>query len=728
MNRSELRAKVLAYLQKHPHEGFKSRQLKRRLNLDTDYEFQTLRDVLHKMVDKKELAWTKNRGYHKAAVKGKGVSGTIVISKQGFGIVTTEGGEEVFVDKRSLGTALNGDTVDVVLFAAKKQSTNTERLIEGEIVAVTARKQTEFIGTVERSQNFYFVLPDDPTMHRDIYIAAGDLNNAQPGDKVIVELMQWDDVHLNPEGKVKTVLGKAGDPFVEVRSVIQAFKLPTSFPKNVEHEVAAFGDSIPETEKSKRKDLRAAAIVTIDPYDAKDFDDALSIELLPDGSYSLGVHIADVSAYVREGTAVDEEAYTRGTSVYLANQVIPMLPEKLSNKLCSLMPNVDRLAFSCFMTISPRGKITDYSFARSIINSKRRFTYEEVEEILDAKKGEYEQELASLWSLAKILRKKRMKNGSINFDSPEAKFRYDEQGKPVEITIKKRLKSHELVEECMLAANQTVATHISTLAVKKTVPPFVYRIHATPDPDKLRNLSLFVQKFGHSLNITDSSSSKELQKLLEEVKDTKEENVINEVALRSMAKAVYAKENIGHYGLGFSHYTHFTSPIRRYPDLIVHRMLDEYLHGMSAARKEYFEEHLSEMCRHASTREKVATEAERETVKVMQVEYMRQHVGDEFEGIISGVMQYGIFIELNDILVEGMLHVRDLNDDYYSYDEKQYSLIGEKRGHRYRLGDTITVTVAKVNPERRQIDFVLAEKDISTESIKQKKSGKRRRH
>ncbi len=727
MNRSEFRTKILAYLDKHPHEGFKSRQLKRRLNITTDYDFEAMRDILHKMVEKGELVWTKKKGYHKISKKSGGIAGTIVITKQGFGIVTTEKGEEIFIDKKSMGTALNGDTVNVSLFAAKKHLTNVERLVEGEVLSVIKRNHVEFIGTLERSQNFYFVLPDDPTMHRDIYISANELRGARAGDKVTVELLAWEDVQLNPEGKIIAVLGKAGDPFVEVRSVIQAFRLPTSFPKDVEHEVAAFKETIPAEEISKRTDLRGATIVTIDPYDAKDFDDALSIDHLSDGSYTLGVHIADVSAYVKEGTRLDEEAYSRGTSVYLANQVIPMLPEKLSNKLCSLMPHVDRFAYTCFMTVSNRGKITDYSFTRSVINSKRRFTYEEVEKILDDKKGDFVNELATLWSLAQILRKKRMKNGSIDFDSPEAKFRYDEKGKPVEINIKKRLKSHQLVEECMLLANQTVATYISSIAKKKEILPFVYRIHATPDPDKLRNLSMFVQKFGYTLNINESASSKELQKLLSDVKDSKEENVISEVALRSMAKAVYSPQNIGHYGLGFSHYTHFTSPIRRYPDLIVHRLLDEYHRGIHPSRREYFEKHLSEMCRHSSDRERVATEAERETIKVMQVEYMKQHIGDEFEGIISGVMQYGIFVEINDLLVEGLLHVRDLNDDYYSYDERQYALIGEKRGHRYRLGDSVIVKVAKVNPERRQIDFVLAENDIG-EKAKQKKPGKRRRH
>lgn len=726
MDRSELRSKLLTYFQRHPHEGFKSRQLKRRLSIRTDHEFEVLRDILHKMVDKGELVWTKKRGYHRVPTRQKGIIGTISISKQGTGIVKTDSGDEIVVDKRSLGTALNGDTVEVVLFAApKKRNQRTGERLEGEVVGIVKRAQTEFVGTLERSHHFYFVIPDDKTMPRDIYIAPDGLHGARPGEKVIAELIEWNDPQLNPEGKIIQVLGAAGDPFVELKSVIQSFRLPTSFPKAVEEEARSISEKISKEEIHQRLDLRALTTVTIDPFDAKDFDDALSIEMLDADTAKLGVHIADVSAYVTEGGAIDKEAFLRGTSVYLANQVIPMLPEKLSTVLCSLVPHQDRLAFTCFITITTKGKVLDYSFARTVINSKRRFTYEEVEKILDSKKGEFSQELLQLWSIASVLRKKRMKNGSIDFESPEAKFKYDEHGKPVEIYINKRLKSHQLVEECMLLANRTVAAHIESLQGKKEVLPFVYRVHDVPDPEKLRSVAQFVRQLGHQLNIHESASSKELQKLLNEVEGTKEENLINEVVLRSMAKAVYSTDNIGHFGLGFETYTHFTSPIRRYPDLLVHRLLDEYTRGMSEKRKKFFATHLPEWCKHCSERERVAAEAERDSVKVMQVEYMKQHVGDEFEGIISGVVPYGLFIEINDLLVEGLLHVRDLDDDFYSYDERQYALIGERKKKTYRLGDSIIVKVAKVNPEQRMIDFVLSDSDIPTRAQKQQR---RRRH
>lgn len=724
MKTEQLREQVLAYFTKHPKEGYKSRQLRRQLRISSERDFQVLREVLHTMVDNAELRWTSKRGYHIEQSANK-VTGIIAIDKRGNGTVATNRGD-IFIDKQSVSTALNGDTVDVAVFGSKKSKNDNVAVSEGEVLNIVSRAHTEFGGTLQRSKSFYFVLPDDPRMHRDFYIAPENLNDATSGDKVLVELLEWDDPYKNPEGRIIKTLGSAGDPFVELRSVIQTYRLPTTFPNEVEDAAAEIPKQISAKELKERLDLRSTTILTIDPHDAKDFDDALSIEVLDGGSFRIGVHIADVSAYVTEGSIIDKEAFARATSVYLANQVIPMLPEKLSNDICSLVPNQDRLAYSVFMHVTEKGKVRKYDFARSVINSKRRFTYEEVETILDNKKGEYSDELSELWKVAKILRKKRMNNGSIDFDSPEAKFKYDEKGKPIEIFIKKRLKSNQLVEECMLLANQTVAMHISTLEKNGEQLPFVYRIHDLPDKEKLRTLEEFVRKFGYKLNISQMASSKELQQLLLQVHGTKEENLINEVALRSMAKAVYSADNIGHFGLAFDHYSHFTSPIRRYPDLLVHRLLWEYTGGMNEKRKQSFKKELPEMCKHCSDRERVAAEAERDSIKVMQVEYMRQHLGEEFTGIISGVIQYGIFVEINDMLVEGMLHVRDLNDDYYVFDEKQYALIGERHGKRLRLGDTIVVKVAKVTPERRQIDFVLAETEKKEEH--KKKKGKNRRN
>ncbi|HTR82793.1 MAG TPA: ribonuclease R [Bacteroidota bacterium] len=720
---ASLEQRAAEFFDAHPHEGFRSRQVAKRLSIKDEKEFQSLRDVLHMMVDKKTLSYGRKNGYSRNS-QARTVRGILSMSKQGYGFVSTPGSEfgEIFIGPNSLGTALDGDTVDVSPFAVRRGSAQDGKKIEGEIIRVLSRSHTEFVGTLAQSKNFFFVEVDDRKIPRDIYVAQEHLHGAVPGDKVVVAFESWDDDLRNPEGRIIEIIGRSGDSSAEVASVIKAFRLPTSFPRDVESYAANVPAAIPQEEIVRRRDLRSLASFTIDPYDAKDFDDAISVEVLTDKTVRIGVHIADVSAYVKEGTVLDREAFARGTSVYLANQVVPMLPEKLSNDLCSLKPNVDRLTFSCIMDVSEKGKVARYEIVRSIINSKRRFTYEEVEEILKSGKGPHAEALTTAWELAQRLKAKRMKNGSIDFDSPEAKFKYDEHGKPVEVMIKSRLMSHQLVEECMLLANQTVATHIGKPQKETDIQPFIYRIHDSPDVEKLRELAVFVKKFGHTLNVGGSVSSKELQKLLNDVKGTPEENVINEVALRAMAKAVYSEKNIGHYGLAFDYYTHFTSPIRRYPDLAVHRMLDEYAKGMPHARREHYIAELPHICKWSSDRERVAMEAERASVKVMQAEYMKQHVGDEFEGVISGVTNYGMYIEINDLLVEGMIHVRNIGDDYYEHDEKHYSLVGRRTGRRYRLGDAIVVKVVKVNVEKREIDFACVEEGAAP--VKRKRRGR----
>ncbi len=721
-----LERRIAEFFDAHPRESFKSRQVAKRLSIRDEDEFQSLREVLHAMVDKNVLFHARRKGYSRKSLE-HGMQGVLSMSKQGYGYVIVPDVGDIYIGPKSLGTALDGDTVEVSPFATHREKKNSGNKIEGEIVGVVSRAHNEFVGTLEQSKNFFFVVVDDRKIPRDIYVPQEELNGAQPGDKVVVAFESWDNDLLNPEGRIAEIIGRSGDSSAEVASVIKAFRLPTSFPSEVESYVKAIPDTISSEEIGHRRDLRALTCFTIDPDDAKDFDDAVSIEVLGDAAFRLGVHIADVSAYVKQGSVLDGEAFKRGTSVYLANQVVPMLPEKLSNDLCSLKPNVDRLAYSCIMEVTAAGKIQGYEIIRSIINSKRRFTYEEVETILENGKGEHAAALADLWSLAQVLKKKRMKNGSIDFDSPEAKFRYDERGKPVEVRIKHRLKSNQLVEECMLLANQTVAAHIGKVKKPADIQPFIYRIHDSPNVEKLQELSAFVEKFGHTLNVSASVSSKDLQKLLNEVKGTPEENVINEVSLRAMAKAVYSERNIGHYGLAFDYYTHFTSPIRRYPDLIVHRMLDEYAKGMSHARKEEYIAELPHMCKWSSDRERVAMEAERASVKVMQAEYMKQHVGDEFEGVISGVTNYGMYVEIKDLLVEGMIHVRNLGDDYYEHDEKRYSLVGRRTGQTFRLGDTIAVKVVSVNVENREIDFACVDAGQSSPREKRRKSTSFRR-
>lgn len=715
--------RVVDFFSAHPRESFKSRQVAKRLSIRDEKEFQALRGVLHALVESNTLTHARARGYSLKA-GDRNIRGVLSMSKQGYGYVTVPGSTfgEVYIGPNYLGTALDGDTVDVALFAGHREKKGEGRKSEGEIVAVLSRAHKEFVGTLEQSKSFFFVVVDDRKIPRDIYVPPEDLNGAKPGDKVVVAFESWENDLQNPEGKIVEVIGRSGDSSAEVASVIKAFRLPTSFPREVEAFVKNIPAAIAPDEIKHRRDFRSLTTLTIDPEDAKDFDDALSIEVISGDTVRLGVHIADVSAYVKEGTPLDQEAFSRGTSVYLANQVVPMLPEKLSNDLCSLKPNVDRLTFSCVMDVSAKGKITHYEIARSVINSKRRFTYEEVEEILNNGKGEHAEVLKTLWSLAQTLKRNRMKNGSIDFDSAEAKFRYDERGKPVEVLIKSRLKSHQLVEECMLLANQTVAMHIGKAKKETDIQPFVYRIHDSPDIDKLRELSVFVEKFGHKLNVSASVSSKDLQKLLNEVKGTPEENVINEVSLRTMAKAVYSEKNIGHYGLAFDYYTHFTSPIRRYPDLVVHRMLDEYAAGMPHPRREHYLNELPQICKWSSDRERVAMEAERASVKVMQAEYMKQHIGDEFEGVISGVTNYGMYVEINDLLVEGMIHVRNIGDDYYEHDERHYSLVGRRTRRTFRLGDSINVKVVKVNVENREIDFACVDSETAPPRKKKRKN------
>jgi ribonuclease R len=638
--------------------------------------------------------------------------GKLSMSKRGFGFVQIEGTEtEIFISPKSLGTAFHGDIVEVAPFARPMRSRrkSEDNRTEGEIVRIVERVNTTIVGTLERSPRFSFVIPDDERFSRDIYVAKEDLKGAIHGDKVVVKLLAWKDEQQNPEGEVIEVLGRSGDARIEVLSVARSFGLPMAFPDDVEAEASAISAKLTEADLANRLDLRDTLCVTIDPADAKDFDDAVSFETLPDGSIQLGVHIADVSHYVQEGSALDREALARGTSVYMVNEVIPMLPERLSNDLCSLKPDVDRLAYSVLMKMTSRGTVEDHTIRKSVIRSRRRFAYEEVQEILTAGKGEHAVMLLPLFRLTQTLLKKRRQNGSIDFETSEAKFQFDETGMPSRIIRKERLDAHRLIEECMLLANKVVAQHIGKAKSEEHIRPFIYRVHDVPDPSRLADLSRFVKMFGYSLDVNQGVSTKALQKLLDQVKGSDVENFINEIALRSMAKAVYSEKNIGHYGLGFQYYTHFTSPIRRYPDLKIHRLLREYEQGLSYDRRQEIGRRLPTICRISSERERLAADAERQSIKVMQIEYMKRHLGDEFQGVIGGVTEYGLFIEIDDLLVEGLAHVRDLTDDYYLYDEKHYTLRGRSTGNAFRLGDKVTVKVVSVNAERRALDFAIVQ-------------------
>jgi ribonuclease R len=703
-----LKKQLLQFFAKHPNESFKTTVLARRLSLKTVEELRFLRQALNELYQTKSIQQGKRKRYgHIIPPVSQRVTGIFAISKLGSGSVEllSPSTGTVSIPSRFIGTAMDGDTVSVAVFAHATGDTESEERLEGEIVEVIERSQRAIVGILQKGKNFYFVIPDSRRIGRDIYIPQGKIKHARPGEKVVAQIDSWESRSLNPEGHIIEVIGKSGEVGAEMTAVAREFQLPLHFPKNVLAESELIPDEIPGSEIKKRLDLRELVCFTIDPEDAKDFDDAVSLEELPDGNFKLGVHIADVSHYVAEGSALDIEALKRATSVYLANEVIPMLPEKISNNLCSLRPHEDRLAYTAFMTVTPRGVVTDHQIEKSVIHSKRRFTYEEVQTIIETGHGDFSETVKLMHKLSQILLKKRLKEGSIDFDSVETKFRFDETGKPSEIIRKDRLDAHRLVEDFMLLANQIVAKHIGLVKKEDHPRPFIYRIHDSPPPDKLQDLALFVEHLGYSLNIKDGFSSRALQKLLDDVKGKNEENVINEVAIRSMAKAIYSEQNIGHFGLGFQYYTHFTSPIRRYPDLIVHRLLFEYSKKAGLKRSEHFKSILPGICKQSSDRERVAMEAERASVKVMQVEYMKRHLGDEFDAIVSGVTNFGLFVKITNLLVEGLIRVRDMEDDYYVFDEKHYQFIGRRTKKRYRLGDKVRIQVMRVDPEEREIDF-----------------------
>lgn len=690
------------------------KELARHLHTNAKDDFRELREVVEELVRTGVLE-KDERGrlsYQRRKQKGgrpSRIVGRFFMTRREGGFVEIEGtNESIAIPPRFMHTALHGDTVSVIPFArsAGRRARRDDDRVEGEIAEIVERGTGTITGTLSIGR-FAFVVPDDERFTRDVYLPKEEAAKANDGDKVVVALQPWEDEQLNPEGTIVEVLGPAGDPVVEVTSVSRSFGLSPKFPREAEEEAAAFPEAITERDLHERRDLRNLICLTIDPEDAKDFDDAVSIEPIRDG-FRVGVHIADVSHYVREGNALDREAFLRGTSVYLVNEVIPMLPERLSNGLCSLRPDEDRLTYSVLMDVSKTGTVEKYEIVRSVIHSRRRFSYEEVQDILDKKKGEFRKELSLLWDVAEIQLRKRRKNGSLDFDTGEMRFRFDKSGLPLSVEKKVRLNAHRLIEECMLLANRVVASHVGARKKESEVKPFLYRVHDLPDVGRLIDLANFVKQFGYSLDAKNGVSSKELQRLLDKVKGSEFENVINEVALRAMAKAVYSDKNIGHFGLAFTHYTHFTSPIRRYPDLVVHRLLTEYAQPVNGERLEYLRGRMPVIARQSSDRERLAMEAERMSARVMQAEYMKRHVGDEFDGMIVGVTKFGLFVRITDLLIEGLVHISDLADDYYLLDEKHYCLRGRSRGRVYRLGDNVRIRVLAVNPEEHKVQFLLA--------------------
>jgi len=698
-----MKKKIISFFKKNSNTSFKSKDIAKRLKLASDDEIVSLKHFLHQLYEEKFL--TRNGKRYKMnqnASSGK-ITGELQISPGGFGFVVPNNKKlgDIFIASRNLSTAFSGDTVEVALFAKRKGKN-----IEGQIVNVISRKRTNIVGTLRKSQVTYFVKPDEPEIHRDIYVDKENLKGAKEGDKVIVGNLFWDTSLLNPEGEIIEVIGKAGTKDAEISSIAYGFHLPFKFSSKALEEAERISENFSADDLKDRGDFRKHNVFTIDPADAKDFDDALSIEILENENYSIGIHIADVSHYVSIGSALDREALERGNSVYLVGGVIPMLPEKLSNNICSLVPNKDRMTYSVIVEMTKRGKVENYQIKKTIINSKRRFTYDEVQEIIEDSKGDFEKEVLLLNEIAQNLRKKRFREGGIEFSTPEIRFNLDEHNKPIAIYRKDAKESNMLVEEFMLLANKICATHISAFK-NESSKPFVYRVHDYPDAEKIIEFSRFVKSLGFSFDPGLSKNTKQFHSLMLQIKGREEEALINELAIRSMAKAVYSTKNIGHYGLGFKQYTHFTSPIRRYSDLIVHRMLFHYLEGNN--KSIYSPLKLEEISNHISATERSAIEAERLSIKIKQIEYLENHIGESFHAVISGVTHFGLFVKILDILAEGLIRVRDLEGDFYVYDEKKYSLIGRRTKKQYRLGDKVWVKLVRVDQEKSELDFIITE-------------------
>ncbi|MDZ7742818.1 MAG: ribonuclease R [Bacteroidota bacterium] len=612
-------------------------------------------------------------------------------------IVSDEMGEDVFIAHNNTHRALNKDKVKVLLFPQRKG-----RKTEGQIVEVLERKKTQYVGIIEVSQNYAFVIPDNKSIHVDIFIPEKKRKNAKSGEKVVCRITEWPEHARNPFGEVIHVLGKPGEHNVEMESILAEYEFPLGFPKHVEKEAENIPLEISKPEINKRRDFRDVLTLTIDPKDAKDFDDALSVQKLPNGNYDVGIHIADVSHYVKPDSIIDKEGYFRATSIYLVDRVIPMLPEKLSNMVCSLRPNEDKLCFSAVFEMDEKAKVVNQWFGKTIINSNRRFNYEEVQKILEDGKGELFEDLFTLNKLAKTLRSDRFKKGAINFKSQEVRFELDDEGNPLSIYLKEQKDSNKLIEEFMLLANRKVAELIGKRKNKEKTKTFVYRVHDQPTPEKLSTFVEFVNKLGYKMDLNNQRSlAKSFNQLFEQVSGKGEEHMIETIAIRTMAKAEYSTENIGHYGLSFSYYTHFTSPIRRYPDLMVHRLLKRYLAGKESVNKVEYDD----KCVHSSEMERKAQEAERDSVKYKQAEYLLDKIGQEFDALISGVSKWGIYAEINGNKCEGMIRLKDLEDDFYYLDEENYQVIGQRYGHTYKLGHPIRIRVKKIDLSRKQMDF-----------------------
>ncbi|MDE7407130.1 MAG: ribonuclease R [Muribaculaceae bacterium] len=655
-------------------------------------------------------------GKYRRAVHDTETVGVFVRRNNGKNSVVIDDGDMIAVDEDATRHALNGDKVRVRIQTGSRDAEPV-----AEVTDILERAEQVFVGTLQVEANFGYLLNESKTLDTDIFIPKAKLNGGEDGDKAVVKITEWPRDMKNPRGEVVDVLGRKGENNAEIHAILAEFGLPYHYPEAVENAASKIGAGITPMVIKERTDMRDVVTFTIDPKDAKDFDDALSMRRLGNGRIEVGVHIADVTHYVRPDTIIDKEAQKRATSVYLVDRVVPMLPEHLCNGICSLRPDEEKLAFSCIFEMDEDGKVYGSKICRTVIKSNRRFTYEEAQEVIESGHGDYAEEMLTLDRIAKSLRKQRFENGSMEFDRPEVKFEIAQDGHPTDVYFKVSKDANKLVEELMLIANRTVAEFVGRATGKKSAKAFVYRIHDQPDPGKLSDLARLAHTFGYDLKTTGSPKdiNKSINKMLAEIKGRAEENLLSVLAVRSMAKAVYSTHNIGHYGLGFDYYTHFTSPRRRYPDMLVHRLLARYLAGGRSVGVDKLED----QCKHCSDMEQTAAQAERSSIKYKQVEYMADRLGDEYMGVVSGVTEWGLYVELDENLCEGLVPMRDLTDDFYEFDERNFCLVGRKTNVRYRLGDKVRIKVARADLEKRQLDFALVT-DCGPD-LKLKKSKKR---